>query len=108
MTTHCIRRSLAVLAPIAEQARSYVRAIDSSVLSAQQGYNISEDALQLSKWMLENPMANHEGLALSMLRLAVCAQDKASVSLEQFRSVRQALLKVCCSQIVNLKAPELT
>jgi len=104
MTTHCIRRSLAVLAPISEQARSYVRAIDSSVLSAQQGYNISEDALQLSKSVNENPAANHQEFAVSMLGLALRAQDKASVSLEQFRNVRQALLKVCFSWTVNLGA----
>jgi len=107
MATHCIRRFLAVLAPIPEQARSYVRAIDSSVLSAQQGYNISEDALQLSKSINQSPAANQQEFAVSMLGLAVRAQDKASVSLEQFRSVRKDLLKVCCSQIVDLKVPEL-
>ena len=96
MSTHSIRRS-AVLAPISELARSYVRAIDSSVLSAQQRYNISEDALQLSKSRKNKRTANHEEFAVSMLGLAVRAQDKASVSLEQFRNVRQALLKVCFS-----------
>jgi len=92
-----------VLAPISEQARSYICAIDSSVLSAQQGYNISEDALQLATSMNENPTVNHEEFAISMLELAVRAQRKAGASLEQFRSVRQALLKVRCSQTVDLK-----
>jgi len=93
-----------VLAPISEQARTYVRAIDSSVLSAQQGYNISEDALQLSKSINKNPKANHEEFAVSMLGLAVRAQEKANVSLEQFRSVHQALFKVCHSQKMLFKS----
>jgi len=88
-------RSLAAYIPISELASSYVRAIDSSVLAAQQGYNVSEDALQLANSLgNKSSPAEQKQYANSMLTLAHCAYKRAEKALQRFRDIRVALNKV--------------
>jgi len=76
-------------------ASSYVRAIDSSILAAQQGYNVSEDALELAKSLgNKSSPAEQKQYANSMLALAHCARRRAEKAHQRFRDIRAALNKV--------------
>ena len=81
---------------IAEQARQYVGAIESSITAAQQGYDIADKALQLSD-ILKGPKCNAEErdiFAREMVTHATAAHLKASKAVTRFRACRQAILPV--------------
>ncbi|KAF8153795.1 hypothetical protein B0H34DRAFT_809463 [Crassisporium funariophilum] len=86
-------QSYNALRPISEQARAYVRAIDCSVVAAQQGYNVAEDAVTLCKSIrAQTSQQELDAYAKSMVELAKNGHSKAKEALDQFRTVRKDIL----------------
>ncbi|KAF9555114.1 hypothetical protein CPC08DRAFT_712306 [Agrocybe pediades] len=78
--------------PITQNALQYVSAINTSVVAAQCGYDVSKDALELMK-KIEEKRAEQEisDLAHSMLVYAQTAYTQATESVANFRTVRESI-----------------
>lgn len=74
----------------------YFGAIDDSILTAQEGYGLSGDAIHLCDMLLD-PSTNEEELhqfIVDMKDKATLAWGKCSLALEKFRDVRKNLIDV--------------
>ncbi|KAF8153785.1 hypothetical protein B0H34DRAFT_66462 [Crassisporium funariophilum] len=91
------------LVPISQQAASYVKAINSSIVASQQGFNIAEDAISFSEFLTSaslNPTndstteTQRQEYLKSMLDLAISGHKTAKDSMNKFRGVRQTVISL--------------
>jgi hypothetical protein len=82
---------------LVKQADAYRSAILESVQTAEDGYALASDAIQLYECLIGENIYNAEDLTKfvrDMLSLAETAHGRALHTNELFRNVRQALYKV--------------
>jgi len=80
---------------IAAQAFAYVEAIDFSVVAAQNGFTVAEDAISLGDLIPISTPNQHQGYLEGMLKLARDGRNNAAKTLQTFRDVRKNVLAVC-------------
>lgn len=82
---------------IIEQADLYQRAIDLSLDTAQDGYNLADDAITLCETIAEGgtPTEHLASFVTGMLEIAEKAHERVTLTNSAFRDVRGGLLKVC-------------
>ncbi|KAF8153808.1 hypothetical protein B0H34DRAFT_719215 [Crassisporium funariophilum] len=82
------------LQSISEQALQYVKAIDFSVVAAQQGFMIADEAISFAELLPHSSPKDHHEYLLGMLAIADRGQQSAKLTVEKFRDVRTTVLKL--------------
>jgi len=80
---------------IAAQALAYVEAIHLSVVAAQNGFTVAEEAISLGDLIPISIPNQHQSYLEGMLTLARDGRNNATKTLQTFRDVRQKVLAVC-------------
>jgi hypothetical protein len=79
---------------IAAQALAYVGAIDFSIVAAQNGFNVTEEAIALGELIPISSPDQLQSYLVGMLKLAKHGHSNASKTLHTFRDVRQIVFAV--------------
>lgn len=77
------------------QAKSYMQALEFSVMAAQHGFNIAEDALAFADLMDSCNEIERQEYLRGMFDIALLGENNAKAAHERFRNVRVKLLQVC-------------
>ena len=77
------------------QARAYVNAIDFSVVAAQNGFTVAEEAISLRDLIPISTPDELRHYLERMLNLAKKDHDNANKTLQRFRDVRYNVFTVC-------------
>jgi hypothetical protein len=80
---------------ISTQALAYAKAIGFSVVAAQNGFDVAEEAVSLGNLIPISTEDQHKRYLEGMLELAKKGHDNASKTLQTFRGVREKVLAVC-------------
>jgi len=82
---------------IKTQALHYVKAVDHSIIAAQHGYTIAEEALGFAELIEARNTVNEavrQDYLRGMLETARRGEENANIALEKFRDVRKTVSKV--------------
>jgi len=82
---------------IKTQALHYVKAVDHSIVAAQHGYTIAEEALGFAELIEAGNIANEamrQDYLRGMFETARRGEENANIALENFRDVRKTVSKV--------------
>lgn len=78
------------------QAQSYIEAIDYSIIAAQNGFNIAEEAINFSKVAeARTSEADLTNYLVGMWNMALDGHRNAQLALDKFKDARTTIEAVC-------------